>query len=132
MEVRDHLAYPRHAARHGPNQVVLIAVVDAHVRIRRPDQHCIDSAVALFKIVEITVDRVSVRDRIVKIAVFHHHLRLEKARLGPLERGQVVARAIVADSNPAFVAPVADVGQPGIVLVLACTEWNRLPTHLSC
>jgi hypothetical protein len=47
VKVVNHLANARNAARHRANHVVLIPVVDAHVRIGRPDEHGIDSAVAL-------------------------------------------------------------------------------------
>src|SRR6201987_5994591 len=76
MEVRNHLAHARYATRHGADHVVLVAVVDSHVRVRRPDDHGVYSAVSLLEIIKITVDRVAVRYWVVEIAVLHHHLRL--------------------------------------------------------
>ena len=46
VEVGDHLPQARQPAGHVVQQVVLVAVVDADVRIDRPDQHGIDAAVA--------------------------------------------------------------------------------------
>ena len=89
MEIRDHLAHAFDAAGHGLDHLELIAVVDAHVGIGGPDQHGIDAAIALFEIVEIAVDRVVAGDGVVEIAVLHHHLRLDEAGLGPLERRQI-------------------------------------------
>ena len=54
---------PGNAAGHAANHVVLIAVVDPHVRIGRPDQHGIDAAIALLKIVKIAVDGVFARQQ---------------------------------------------------------------------
>ena len=127
MEVRNHLPHARNTSWHGADHVVLVAVVDSHVRIRGPDQHRIDSAVSLFQIIEITIHRVAVRDRIVEITVFDHHLRLKKAGLRPLECRQVVARAVVADANPAFIAPMPNVGQPGIMLILSARRGSTFP-----
>ena len=119
MEVGNHLANSRNAARHAANQVVLVAVVDAHVRVGRPDQDRIDSAEALVEIVEVAVDGVLARDRIVEVAVVDHHLRLDETGLRPLELRAIVAGTVVADADAALVAPVADVGQPRFVLVRA-------------
>ena len=127
MEIRNHLPHARYAARHGADHIVLVAVVDSHVRIRGPDEHRINSAVSLFQVIEVTIYRVAVRHRIVEITVLHHHLRLEKAGLGPLECGQVVAQAIVADTNPALVAPMTNVGQPGIMLILSARRRSTFP-----
>ena len=116
MEIGDHLPHAGDASRHAADQVVLVAVIDAHVRIGGPDQHRVDSAIALLQIIEIAIDGVLVRDRIVEIAVLHHHLRLNEAGLRPLQRGQVITRAVVADANAAFIAPVVNIGQPGVVV----------------
>ncbi len=87
MKVGDHLFHAFDAAGHGAHHVVLIAVVDAHVRIGRPDENRIDAAVSLLEVVEIAIDRVLAGDRIVEVAVVHHHLRLNEAGLGPLQFG---------------------------------------------
>ena len=91
VKIRNHLPHAGNSSRHAANHVVLIAVVDSHVRISRPDQHRIDSSVALFQIVEIAIDGVAVGDGIIEIAVLHHHLGLEETGLCPLECGEVVA-----------------------------------------
>ncbi len=84
MEVGDHLPHACHTSRHAADQVMLIAIVDAHVRISGPDQNRVDATVALVQIIEIAVHRVLVRHWIVKITVLHHHLRLKKTGLCPL------------------------------------------------
>ena len=66
MEVGNHLRTPATPPGMAADQVVLIAIVDAHIRISRPDQDGIDAAVALFEIVEVSVHRVLARDRIVE------------------------------------------------------------------
>jgi len=71
--------------------------------------------------------RVTMRHGIIEVAVFHHHLRLEKAGLRPLELRRVVARPVVADANLAFIAPVANVRQPGVMLVLSARCGSSLP-----
>ena len=43
------------------DHVVLIAVVDADVWIHRPNEHRIDAAVTLSKVIEIAVDRIFAR-----------------------------------------------------------------------
>ena len=58
MEIRNHLLQPFHAAGHGTHHVVLIAIVDAHVGIGRPDEHRVDSAIAFVQVIEVTIDRV--------------------------------------------------------------------------
>ena len=116
VKVGDHLPHAGDATRHRANHVVLIAIVDAHIRICGPDQYRVDAAVAFLEIVEIAIDRIFARDRIVEIAILDHHLRLDEARLRPRQRRDFVARAVVADSNETFHAPVPDVGEPRIVL----------------
>jgi len=90
MKIGNHLPHARYTSGHAANHVMLVPVIDAHIRIRRPDQHRINAAISLFEIVEISIHRIFVGYRIVKIAVFHHHLWLNKTGLGPLERGHVV------------------------------------------
>ena len=98
---------------------MLISVIDAHVRIGGPDEHRVDSAIALLDIIEITIDGVFMGDRIVEISILHHHLWLKKARLRPLERRQVIPRAVIPYANAAFITPVSNVGQPSIMLILS-------------
>ncbi len=106
---------------------MLVPVVGSHVRISGPDQHGIDPAVSFLQIIEVPIHGIATGNRIVKIPILHHHLRLEETRLRPLEYGQVVARAVIADADATFVTPVTDVGQPGIVLVPATSLGSALP-----
>src|SRR5579859_7094380 len=128
MEVRNHLAHARNASRHRPDQVVLVAVIDPHIGIGRPDQNRVNSAVSFFQIVEIAIDGVAVRYRIVEIAVLYHHLWLEETGLGPLKCRHIVAGTLVADANASFIAPVTDVGQPGIMLALSARGGSTFPS----
>ena len=98
---------------HVVEQVELVAVVDANVRINRPDEHRIDAAVALVEIVQIAVDGVARANRIVEVAVLDHHLRLDKTALRPLQFRAIVFGAVVADAGEALGPPLFDVGQPG-------------------
>jgi len=97
---------------------MLVSIVDASVWINRPNKYGIDSAVTLLKIIEIAVDCVFARDRIVEITVVHHHLGLHKAVLSPLKLGQSVAGSIVPDINTALSTPVRNVSEP-----IAMSGW---------
>src|SRR6266481_2486242 len=78
VKIRDHLTYSGDASWHAANHVVLVAVVDAYVGISRPDQDGIDSSETLHRVIDVPVNRIPVRDRIVKKAVLDHHLRLNE------------------------------------------------------
>lgn len=67
MEIGDHLFHAGNATGHTANHVVLVAVIDAHVRVGRPDQDGVDPAVSLLEIVDITVDGVLAQDGIIKV-----------------------------------------------------------------
>jgi len=66
LKVADHFPDTFNAARQITQQVVLIAIIDADIRVDGPEQHGIDSAVALRHIFQIAIDRVFSRDRIIK------------------------------------------------------------------
>ena len=128
MEVRNHLAYAWNPSRHRANHVVLVAIVDPHVGIRRPDEDCVDSAVSLFQVIEITIDRIAVGDRVVEIPVLDHHLRLNEAGLCPFEGRQIVTEIVIADADEPFGAPVPEISKPIGVIVrraLARTAFPR-------
>src|SRR6185437_16810643 len=91
---------------------MLVPVVDSYIWIYRPNEHCIDAAVTLLKIIEIAVDCIFPRNGIVQIAIMHHHLGLYKAVLGPLKLRQTVSGPIVADADEALSTPMRDVSQP--------------------
>ena len=79
MKISNHLPHAFHAAGHRAHHILLVPVVDSHVWIGGPDEHGVDAAVALFQVVEITVNGVFSGDWIVEVAVMHHHLRLNEA-----------------------------------------------------
>ena len=113
------------AAGHGANHVLLIAIVDAHIWIGRPDEHRVDAAVTLLEIVEVAIDRVLAGDGVVEVAVVHHHLRLNEAGLGPLKRGHCIAIAVVADTDAALGTPVGHSFEP--LLVSIRSAWRAAP-----
>ena len=59
MKVGDHLSNAFDAAGHGLDHLELVAVVDAHVGVGRPDEDGVDSAIAFFEIVEVAIDGVT-------------------------------------------------------------------------
>ncbi len=83
MKIADHLPHARYASRQIAHHVVLVSVVDAYIRVDRPEEDGIDTAVTFGDIVKITIDRVLIGDRIVKIAVLNHRLRLHERTLPP-------------------------------------------------
>src|SRR6202789_4739134 len=83
MEVVDHFADALDAPRHGADHVMLVAVIDTHVGISRPDEHRVDASVTLIEIIEVAVHRVLARLWIIEVAILHHHLRLYETGLRP-------------------------------------------------
>src|SRR5580658_9823692 len=115
MEILDHLAQGWDPARQIASQVPLIAVVDSYIRINRPDQHAIHTAVALVDIAQVAIDRILSGGRIVEIALLGHHLRLNKIALRPEEFGAPVFDIVVAHADEALAPPLAQVAEPGLV-----------------
>src|SRR5438309_9936465 len=74
-------------------------------------RYCIDPTVALFKVIEITVNCVLARNGVIEVAILDHHLRLHETGLGPLQHGKIVARSVIANTDSPLVSPVGDVGQ---------------------
>ena len=112
MEVGDHLPQAINASGHVPSHIVLIAIVDTDVGVRLPDQHAVDPSVAALQVIEITVHAVLACAGVVKVPVVNHHLRLNEARLCPLELWPIVLRAVVTDADPPLHAPVLHVRKP--------------------
>ena len=105
MELVDHFADARDAARQIAVHIVLIAIVDADVRIDGPEQNGVDAAVALVDVVEIAIDRVFARDRVVEIPILDHHLRLNERRLAPFQLGTLILGIVIFDALAGVVAP---------------------------
>ena len=68
--------------------------------------------------------------RIIKIPILNHHLRLYETGLRPFQRGQVVSRAIVADTNATFHPPMRDIGKPRFMLRRTARLRASLPKSL--
>src|SRR5208337_3475030 len=118
MEVGNHLLYAGNAPRHAANHVVLIPIVDSHVWVGWPDQDRINAAVALLKVVKVSVCGVLPCDGIIEVPILNHHLGLHETRLRPFQGGQVVPCTIVADTNTTFHPPVRDIGKPCLMFCL--------------
>ena len=119
MEVGDHVLHTGNASGHASNHVVLISIVNSHVRVSWPDQNRINAAVAFLKVIKVSVYGVLPCDGIIKEPVLHHHLGLHETRLRPQQGGQIVPRTIVADTNTTFHSPVRDIGKPCVMFCLA-------------
>src|SRR5208283_6078121 len=78
MEVGDHLLHAGNTTGHAANHVVLISVVNSHVRVSWPDQNRINTAVAFLEVVEVSVYGVLPWDGIIEEPILHHHLGLHK------------------------------------------------------
>ena len=109
MEVIHHFAHTWNAARHGADQVVLVAIIDAHIRIGRPDKNCIDAAKSLLEIIEVAVNRVFAGNRIIEISLLDHHLRLDKGRLRPFESRQLISLRAIANADLPLCTPMGEV-----------------------
>ena len=121
MEVGDHLAHAFETAWHRRNHVQLVTVIHAHVWIGGPHQHRVNTAVALFQVVEIAIHGVAAGHRVVEVAVLDHHLRLDKAGLCPAGLRLFVACRVVARANAAFRPPMLQVFEPEFVRVCSAT-----------
>src|ERR1700728_585710 len=119
MEGGNHLLHTGNTSGHAANHLMLIAIIDSHVWVRWPDQTRLNSTITLFEIVKITIHGVLACDRIIKIPVLNHHLRLHETRLCPLQRGQIIPGAVVADTYATFRSPVRDIGDPRLMFVLS-------------
>lgn len=117
VKISDHLPDAGCAARHGEDHVQLIAVVDAQIGIGGPDDHRIDAAIALVEIVQIPGHGVFAACRIIEVAIFHHHQRLDKTRSRPFESGGGISRAVIADINSPLHPPVVERSQEAVVTI---------------
>ena len=57
---------------------MLVAIIDAHVGISRPDENGVDPAKSLLKIIKVAVNCIFARNGIIEISILNHHLRLDK------------------------------------------------------
>ena len=121
VKIRDHLANTGNSARHGTNHVMLISVVDAYVRISRPDQDGIDPAVTIQSVIDVPINRIAVSNRIVEKAVLYHHLGLQETRLRPFQSGPIITGIVVTNADAPLVAPVSYIGKP-IFVIFRCTR----------
>src|ERR1700744_1379848 len=126
MEISDHLTDTVNSPGHVVKEIELVSVVDAHVRIRWPDEHGINAAESFVEIVEIAVDSVFAGDWIVKIAILNHHLRLHVAALRPFQFRTLIFTAVVADSLELLCPPTFHPGEPCIEVGRLCWAINQL------
>src|ERR1700682_3580227 len=127
VKIGNHLTHARYSTWHGANHVVLVAIVDTHIRIRRPNQNSVNAPIPLFQIVQVPIHRVAICTGIIKVTIFDHHLRLNKTRLRPLQFRKLVARPFIADPNAPLVAPVPYVRQPIFMLGIGTGRRSTLP-----
>ncbi len=117
VEIGDHLAQPRQAAGHVVQQVMLIAIVDADVRIDRPDEHGINAAIAGLQVVEIAIDRVFARHGVVEVPLFDHNLGLDEATLRPGQFAPAVLGTVVTNLCPTLLPPRVHGAEPRRVVL---------------
>lgn len=82
-------------------------------------------------VIKVSVHGVAMGDRIIKVALFHHHLRLHEAGLNPLECRHLVAGSVVANTDEAFFAPTPNIGKPLFMLLTPSKASIRPPTLLA-
>ena len=116
MKIGDHLLDPCDAPRQGTNHVVLVAVVNANIRIHRPDEHGVNATVTLLQIVQVSINGVMSRAGVVEEAVFDHHLRLDETGLRPLEFRSFIFLPGITCPDPCLHPPMGDVLQPSFVI----------------
>ena len=137
MKISDHLLDSRNPAWHRTKQIILVAIVNSDVGIYGPDQYGIDAAVARLQIIQIFVDRIFSRHRIVEVPIFHHCLRLNKTGLRPLQFLAVILPPGIAGPEPCISPPPSDVVEPELIVVRgAGLGWserraNRIETFRS-
>jgi len=56
VELRHHLAQAGQAARHVAPKIELVAIIDADVRVGRPDQYAVDAAIPIREVRQIAFD----------------------------------------------------------------------------
>src|ERR1035438_3767000 len=130
MEVGNHLLHAGNSAWHAAKHVMLIPIVDPHIWVTRPYQDCINTAIALLKVVQVSVYCVLPRDWVIEVPILHHHLGLHETRLRPFQGGQIVPGAIIADTDAAFDPPVCDISKPCLMFCLATRFRATLPKSL--
>src|SRR5689334_923305 len=128
MKINNHLTHAGNAAWQTADQVVLVAIVDAHVRVSRRYQHRVDAAIPLLESAETGVHRIASGHRIIEVAVVHPHLWLHEAAPRPFDCGNVIARRVVADANEACGAPIRNIGEPLLVPPASARLRSSLPS----
>ena len=98
---------------------MLIAIVDAHVGIGRPNQHRVNASVSLIEVIQITVDGIFMGDRSRRNMILHHHLRLDECGLRPFERRQAISGIVKAINGER-------IGQPLLMVALRCRVCRDL------
>src|SRR5580700_5339077 len=97
MKIVDHLFDGLEPSRQVLKKIVLAPAVNPNVRVRVPDEYAVNSAITLIHVIEISIDRILARCRIIKLSVVDHHLRLNKAGLCP-KQSRIPIESIVVSS----------------------------------
>src|SRR5579863_2123340 len=97
-------------------QIELIAVIDAKIWINMPDQHGINLAHSLLRLVQKTVDGIDAFFRVIETPVPDQHLHLQENMLSPFQIGACIFCALVAQAGPAFGAPCLEPVPPFVSL----------------
>ena len=112
VKLLDDLAQRGKSSRQIAQQVELVAVVHAEVRIHRPNQHCVNRTDAPLEVREKNVHGVLAFFGVVERAVPHEQLALGEDALRPGEFRTLVERALVMIFSQAIFAPLLDSGAP--------------------
>src|SRR5258708_11795347 len=80
------------------------------------DEDSADSAVTLYRVIDVAVNRISMCNWVVEKAVLDHHLRLDETRLRPFQGRQIVAEVVVTDANAPLGSPMCYIGEPILMI----------------
>src|SRR5487761_1081848 len=127
MKISHHLTHTLHTARHRAHHILLISIVDTHIRIGSPYEHSIDAPIAFLQIIEIPIYGVLAGDWIVEVTIEHHHLWLDETGLCPFQSAPFIARRIISDANEALPAPMCHIVEPLLVDLRGARSIRAFP-----
>ena len=124
MQLRRHIGNAVKPTGHDTEEVKLVAVINADVRVRRPHEDRVDAAVARAEVVEEPVHGVAL-GRVVKVAVVRVHLRLNVRGLRPRKLVDAKDAALVPDLGQSLVAFALELCKPRGLRVGRRRPWRR-------